>query len=338
MANEAIMNELSEAEKQLLVIIFEVRQRERPADKASLEESGKKYFTDELVDWSEAYSGLIEKGFTTFENDIYALTDQGLTIGRYIRDKYMREGFDETLLKAETSPTYGKFCEMLYGKNLRQFNMMNMSQIGKLLEVLNLGPASRVLDMGCGIGILDEYISDLTGAHITGIDFASQAMDRANLRTEPKKERLTYLDMDMNSLDFPPRSFDTVIAIDTLYFVFDLEVIIAEMKSVLTTDGQMGFYYTQMVRPKEPEDMLKAKNTKLAQVLKKLDLKFKTWDFTQDEYAHWRDSKQIAEKLKSEFEAEGNIDMYKGRIREADNLLEYVNDKRITRYLYHVKL
>jgi hypothetical protein len=129
-----------------------------------------------------------------------------------------------------------------------------------------------------------------------------------------------------------------VIAIDTLYFVFDLEKSMAEMKSVLTPDGQMGIFYTQMVRPEELEDMLKAENTKLAQALKKLDLKFETWDFTRDEYAHWRDSKQIAEQLKSEFEAEDNIDMYKGRIREADNLLEYVDDKRITRYLYRVKL
>jgi len=338
MSSELIINGFSEAEHQLLILLVNISQREKPSDKRTLEEDGKKYFDDELVDWTEAYDSLIEKGFLSRQDDTYSLTERGITRGRYIRDKHMSEGFDETLMKAEKSPTYGKFCEILYGKNLRQFNMMNMRQITKLLEVLNLNPDSHVLDMGCGIGILDEHISDLTGAHITGIDFAAQAMDRANIRTESKKERLTYLAMDMNCLDFPPGSFDTVIAIDTLYFVFDLEKSMAEMKSVLTPDGQMGIFYTQMVRAEDSKDILLADNTRLARVLKKHNLRFETWDFTRDEYAHWRESKQIAEQLKSDFEAEGHLDMYKGRIREADNLLEYVDDKRITRYLYHVKL
>lgn len=336
MPNESIIDKLTEAEKQLMIMIYELRQREKSTNKQALEEFGKKYFTDELVDWGDAYDGLVEKDIAIREDDTYFLTEWGQKISKPIRDQYMSEGFDEALLKAEVSPTYGKFCEMLYGKNLRQFNMMNMRQIEKLLEVLNLGPDSRVLDMGCGIGILDEYISDQTGAHVTGIDFAAKVMDRANARNSEKRERLAFLAMDMNDLDFPPGSFDTVIAIDTLYFVADLETTIGRMKSILTSAGQMGVFYSQMASPEDSKDMLRADGTKLARNLNKHNLKFKTWEFTEDEYAHWRDSKRIAEELKAEFEAEGNLSMYEGRIRESDTILEYVNDSRITRYLYHV--
>ena len=82
---------------------------------------------------------------------------------------------------------------------------MDVEQLNKLLEILSLNESSRVLDLGCGIGSVTEYISDVTGAHITGVDFAEDAIIRARSRTRAKRNRLTYEVGDMNDLRFPDR-------------------------------------------------------------------------------------------------------------------------------------
>jgi ubiquinone/menaquinone biosynthesis C-methylase UbiE len=141
----------------------------------------------------------------------------------------------------------------------------------------------------------------------------------------------------MDNLNFQNSSFDTIICIDALYFVNDLDATITGCKEILGADGQMGFFYTQVNSPDDPKNFLNAGETKLAQVLNRLKFAYQTWDYTEDERAHWRRSKEIAEDLKAEFEKEGNIELYESRIKESDKLLEVVNDNRISRYLYHVQ-
>ncbi|MBN1963773.1 MAG: class I SAM-dependent methyltransferase, partial [Anaerolineae bacterium] len=54
------------------------------------------------------------------------------------------------------------------------------------------GPASRVLDLGCGTGQITEAISDATGARVHGIDLEPAAIALALARAEAKRDRLTF--------------------------------------------------------------------------------------------------------------------------------------------------
>ena len=191
--------------------------------------------------------------------------------------------------------------------------------------------------MGCGIGVVTEYIYDLTGAHITGIDLAAEAIRSAQERTKGKKNRLVFQEGDLNNLDLPAASFNRIIAIDTLYFVDDLERLADQMKAILQPNGQMGIFYSQMIRPEDSKELLLPKKTKLAQALKKHNLDFQTFDYTEKEHELWLKEKQVAEELKSEFEAEGNIDLYNSRIEESDYVLKFIESGRSRRYLYHVR-
>ena len=47
--------------------------------------------------------------------------------------------------------------------------------------------------------------------------------------------------------------------------------------------------------------------------------------------------KQVAEDLKTEFEAEGALDIYNHRIMESEHVLKFVETGRTSRFLYHVK-
>jgi ubiquinone/menaquinone biosynthesis C-methylase UbiE len=76
----------------------------------------------------------------------------------------------------------------------------------------------RVLDLGCGNGGIAEYISDMTGARDTGVNFLPEAIRRALERTAAKRLRLAFCEGDIRELDFPASSFNALVAIDTLYF------------------------------------------------------------------------------------------------------------------------
>jgi len=327
----------SEAEKQILIAITWIS-RNKPPDRKKLTENGQALFNDDLVDWGESLDDLIKK-------DIVREIDGNLSVApnsekdvKPIVDEWTERGFSEWMIKSEKSRAYSMFCERLYGKDLCQCSMTNMRQLDKLLEILSLSEKSKVLDLGCGIGTVTEYISDTTGANVTGLDIAAGAIERAQERTKDKRDRLTFVAQSMDDLSLPETSFDTIISIDTFYFVNDLAGVIDACRRLLTSGGQMGIFYTQVLGKEDPKQMLLSDHTKLARALKTHGLVYRSWDYTDDERNHWKRSKDIAEELKTEFENEGNKELYDSRIKESDKILKAVNDNRISRYFYHIHL
>ena len=109
----------------------------------------------------------------------------------------------------------------------------------------------KLLDLGCGNGMIAEYIADRTGAHVTGIDFIERAIHDAQVRTAGKRERLEFRVMDMSRLDFPPVSFDVVITIDTLYFI-DIYETLRPVIPMLRLGGRLVAFFDQSCGPDKP--------------------------------------------------------------------------------------
>lgn len=332
------MIEFSEAEKQVLFAFAEINRKKETPNQEAMEKTGKFWFGKKLVDWTQAYETLTKKRLLREKDKVFSLTSKGGTLAKKIHKENLMQNFSDRLVRSEQSKAYAVFHERLYGKNLCQHNLMDMVQLSKFLEILNLNKNNRTLDLGCGIGVITEYISDLTQAHIIGIDFAAGAIKRAQERSRKKQNRLTFQEGNMNNIDFRVNTFDTIIAIDTLYFVDDLGKTIGQMKAVLKPKGQMGIFFTQTMKPEDPKELLLPEKTKLAQALKQHNLNFQTWNFTENEHRIWRKGKELAEELKSEFEAEGNLDLYNASLNEAEHMLKLVDLGRMSRHLYHVQL
>jgi phosphatidylethanolamine/phosphatidyl-N-methylethanolamine N-methyltransferase len=67
----------------------------------------------------------------------------------------------------------------------------------------------RILEVGVGTGMnLPYYPAD---ADITAIDFSEKMLARARPKTEKQNVKVDLLRMDVQKLDFPDNSFDTVI-------------------------------------------------------------------------------------------------------------------------------
>lgn len=280
----------------------------------------------------------IQKDTLKDTNIIYTLTPSGRLQAKQVRRERIGKKFDDSLIRIDQSKTYSSFCNLVYGKDLSQANMMDMVQLNKLLQVLNLTYTNRVLDLACGVGKIAEYISDITHAYVLGIDLAAGAVKRAQERTQKKKNRLEFIIGDINNLPLDIIDVDTVIGIAAVHYIEDLNKIVSQLKRILPLNGQMGFFTFQYCTATDSPEILLPENTILGQILKNNDLRFQTWDFTNKEMEIRHKQLQISRDLMKDFQKEGNEDLCEDRIEECEADLPQLETGKKRRYLYHVQL
>jgi len=281
---------------------------------------------------------LMKKGLVTKKTDCYFLSDVGKKLGRKCRIERMSKGYDSLFSRTEASKAYSTFCERVFGKDLSQYNVLDMEQLHTLVEMLELKPGEVALDLGCGNGRITEYISHLTGAKMVGLDFAAEVIKNAQHRTVDKRDHLTYVTGDMNELSFDEESFDAIISIDTLYFVESIDATIRKLKSLLKpTRGRLAIFYDQSCDSDESKNVLLPENTKVGVALSNNDLAYETVDYTASSREIWIREIEVAEDLKESFVKEGNADIYEDRAQDAKRTLEIIEDGRHVRYFYLAK-
>ena len=237
-----------------------------------------------------------------------------------------------------SSAANAEYCERVYGRNLCQHGFADLPHLDHLIQVSGIAAGSRVLDLGCGNGMIAEYIADQTGAHVTGIDFIERAILDAQARTEARRDRLAFRVMDMSRLDFPPASFDVVISIDTLYFG-DIYETLRPIIPLLRPGGRLAAFFDQSCGPDKPlesypRELILSDGTELAQALQRLGLPYQSWDYTEQMLAHLRRRRPVLQELQAQFEAEGNRFLYDSHLGEANGIERaYVNGAG-RRYLY----
>ncbi|MFX0209717.1 MAG: class I SAM-dependent methyltransferase [Candidatus Hodarchaeota archaeon] len=283
---------------------------------------------------------LIQKNFLSLEETIYSLTETGRKIGKKMRTKQISEWFGDILVRSANSQAYALFCERVFGKNLSQFNVLDMEQLESMLKALSLNSTDIVLDLGCGIGKIADYISTKTGARIHGIDFAEKVIHYAQTHIQSRNSNLVFQVGNINELNFPPSSFTAIIAIDTLYSwnVENLEATIAILKEILSPNGQMGIFAAQFRENNEPLDVLKVENTKMAKALAQNGLTFQAIDFTENARNIWIQETAAATELKEMFVKEGNLDLCEDRLEDSKQTLHRIDNQQQRRYFYHVRV
>jgi SAM-dependent methyltransferase len=296
------------------------------------------FTTSNLIDWANALPSLLDAGLLYYKDRTYNLADNGRDLAKQARTERIGRRFSLSLVRSARSTAHAEFCERVFGLNLCQADMMDMEQLEVLLDVLKLSGDNKVLDLACGIGAIAEYISDATGAYVLGVDIAVGAISFAQERTKGKRVRLEFQYGDMNNLDIPPASFDTVIAVASLHYAEDLDETIRQLKHILTPGGQLGLFTFQYASDSDPPDILNPENTDLGCALRNHSLEFQTWDFTESEISIRRKQIQAAMELFEAFRGEGNLALCEDRIEECEIDLPHLEAGMKRRYLYHARL
>jgi 2-polyprenyl-6-hydroxyphenyl methylase/3-demethylubiquinone-9 3-methyltransferase len=110
-----------------------------------------------------------------------------------------------------------------------------------LLEELRLAPAGlRVLDVGCGGGLLAEEFARL-GCAVTGVDPSEESLAAARTHAAGQGLAIEYQRASGEALPFADGSFDVVYCCDVLEHVTDVDQVIGETARVLAPGGTYFF-------------------------------------------------------------------------------------------------
>lgn len=97
-----------------------------------------------------------------------------------------------------------------------------------------------VLDLGCAGGFMAEALAE-RGAHVTGIDPASDAIDAARDHARAGKLRIAYDVGVGEALPYDDASFDAVVCVDVLEHVADLHRVLSEIARTMRPGGLLLF-------------------------------------------------------------------------------------------------
>jgi ubiquinone/menaquinone biosynthesis C-methylase UbiE len=332
---------MNEADIQVLASVRRAEIENEPSDRATLELHADRFWTF-LEDWSGSYASLIDQGLIEGDDSGYRLTESG----RPLADEYHAQRPDHFWYyyqnfypAAQASKTHSRLCEKVFGRDLVQDGQADMDSLNDMIAYLGTKKGDAVLDLGCGAGGVSEYISDETGAHVTGLDYAASGISTASARTESKRDRLRYVQGDMNALDLPEQSFDAAFSLDTLYWAADVEEALSSLVKLIKPGGRLGIFITNVPSLDIGPGATEPRGTWVATALEKLNLEYDVHDYTESFLLFWPKLKKVATELRGDFVAEGNEFMFDSFMKDADeDYLPAAEAGKLRRYLYIVRV
>jgi SAM-dependent methyltransferase len=228
----------------------------------------------------------------------------------------VKDFYDQFYLRAEQSAAHAEFCELVYGKNLCQHGMADMNQIGEMIKALEFTANDRIIDLGCGNGFITEYLADIIGAPITGVDFSEVTIERA-MRRVLGKRRIKFEVGDIRNLHYPADSFTKAISIDTHYFVDDFDSFLLGLLKILTPQGKIGIFSDEGLGIEgNDERTIMANETLIGKLLDERHLKYTAVNLTETNRNHWRLKEKVLKDLQDDFTKEDNLFLFNNRLQE----------------------
>lgn len=102
-----------------------------------------------------------------------------------------------------------------------------------LFEKANLQHASKILDVGCGTGVLEHELYEFTAKRLFAIDIDASALNYARKLAS----QVDYTHCDCLSLPFVDNAFDITFSHFFLLWIRDVRLAMAEMVRVTRSDG-----------------------------------------------------------------------------------------------------
>lgn len=117
-------------------------------------------------------------------------------------------------------------------------------QQDRVYAELRCKSGDRVMDAGCGQGVVSTYLARQYGLRVSGVTVVPFEVGRARARARRLGvERQTdYSLQDYSSTDFADASFDGVYSTETLSHAYDMSRTLREFQRVLRPGGHVAFF------------------------------------------------------------------------------------------------
>ncbi len=131
-----------------------------------------------------------------------------------------------------------------YGQDLGQTSWVTNEESAEIPRMLNLTPASHVLEIGCGSGRYALQVARTIGCSVVGIDTNAPGVENANslARAANLSDRLSFEHCDASQkLPFSDAAFDAVFANDVMCHIPGRQSVMHEVFRILKPLGRFLF-------------------------------------------------------------------------------------------------
>jgi SAM-dependent methyltransferase len=127
---------------------------------------------------------------------------------------------------------------------LDQFHTRGILATTELAAAAGLEPATRVLDLGCGIGGPARYLATTFGCQVSGVDLSPGFIDAAAYLTARcgLSQRVTFQVGDALHLSFEDGAFDAVFLQHVAMNIENRAALYAEVRRILAPGGRFATY------------------------------------------------------------------------------------------------
>jgi len=161
-------------------------------------------------------------------------------------------------------------------QSLERMNRFQAPEARRIIADLGLPPASRGLDVGCGVGLYGLWLAEAVGSagHVVGIEPEAERVDAARALVGGLLEagRLEFRQGDGMTIPLPDRSVDWLWCGDVLHHIVETERALREFLRVVRAGGRIIIKESQVLSalflPGHPE---LERRIQLAEIRRTLD-------------------------------------------------------------------
>ena len=112
----------------------------------------------------------------------------------------------------------------------------NIKVIEELFSQIDLSDVKRVLEIGCGVGVLSSYLAEKYKWEVIGIDLDPEQIKKAQ-KEHSERKNLRFFEADATKLPFEDSEFDLVLFVDVLHHIPNRIKVFDNINSVLKLNG-----------------------------------------------------------------------------------------------------
>jgi ubiquinone/menaquinone biosynthesis C-methylase UbiE len=142
-----------------------------------------------------------------------------------------------------TEQSYGKTFERITADNYERYFVTAIGGplAGDLVRLADLRPGERVLDVGCGTGIVARLAAERVGktGSVAGVDLSPAMLDVARELSQNAPAPIAWYETSAEAMPLPEAAFDAVLSQVALQFVADKPAALREMRRVSSAAGRV---------------------------------------------------------------------------------------------------
>jgi len=134
-----------------------------------------------------------------------------------------------------SAPVQGRLWGILARDYAERLEQTALPLYGAALDAAHVGSGTRLLDAGCGAGLL-ALLARLRGAQVAALDASAPLIQVA-------AERLPGVDLrvgELEALPFADESFDSATAINSIFYAADMAAALSELSRVVRPGGRVA--------------------------------------------------------------------------------------------------